>query len=1182
MKVLVFSMALILLIIPAFAITNFNACTNMSIANEVYNMTASFTATTTECLNVTADNVTIEGNNFVLTNNGFAEEVDCTGTNTYTVQNLGSARYTNNFFICGASNFTNTTVGDISTGSVVNVFGGSDAVVLVNNMTVKNGTLTSTSLAHLTLFNLTSVNNVLVNNLLVENISSATSSAASATKLVSVFGIASVTVNTSLTGNNITLTNIKFNNVSLRHTGDGTRTTDVIGLFETVSTDALANRALTFLFNSIIANITISNSTTANTLNGATFHIADINIIGASRTGSTVDSNPITNVTCENVNITNVTFNTNNISLSASGGQLAVLNIIVSAAKSTALGTNIANNTITNTTIQNITFKNNTVSVVTPNSIVLSDIAYIGSYIIGNSNTGFNSFVNITNSSIEHNFASNLSPVSICSSLASSSGAGATHTCYLDNTSLTTIYTSNLSSQSQFNLANFLATIQGPQNQTSFFKIRDIPTIPANPASATNVSYWLNYSFSSTSDNTDDLRLFYIPIGGLYDENQINLWNYTGSAWNKLTGVGTLNIAGNYFDANLTALLTTEAIGLFNDNPSTNLNITLNSPANASSFNVSSVTFNWTVYGDFASYLSNLTIDGTTNVSNIASNNNTAVTQAVNGIPDGTHNWSITSWNGTTTNTSGNQTFTIETIAPNIVLNSPTNNLVTNQTSITFNFTPTSEFALPLSCSEILDGSTNVTNSSIPSGTSAAFTIPGLVEGTHTWYINCSDGVISGNSLTRNFTVDTTAPIISLNSPANNYYQFNNQSVLFNFTATDNIATTLNCSLYLDAVLNTTNASTQNGTATTFNVNGISYATHNWSVSCLDSASNTGTSATNNFTLVNIYFITATLANNSNTTANPIQLNLTATSNQTSNCVFGINGINSTGTVIGTYCFLNFTNLTHNTTYNITGYANFSGNIGATNETRVINWYNQSLCTLLDNIYNLTQNQSIRSTVGDSQMAVIATISLNNTCPVNIVNLNYKLNDGVANGTASTYLINITANSQANFSNYGYYIPISFTESSQGSVPIGAYGNNELYILNTTYGRNISSIIISVGSLGNPVSLYDCEVAPCSLSNNSAWSLLSPSISGSSLFGSAGYLSSTLSFLQSYQVSGGGGGGGGGGFVIPTNQTPPAAAPENVTGQQTIAPDIQDNAKCLALGAGLLVLLFIFNRGKKQ
>ncbi len=522
------------------------------------------------------------------------------------------------------------------------------------------------------------------------------------------------------------------------------------------------------------------------------------------------------------------------------------------------------------------------------------------------------------------------------------------------------------------------------------------------------------------------------------------------------------------------------------------------------------------------------------------------------------------------------------TIGMSITLNAPADSASLTSATTTLNFTAIDPSVSSFACSLNQDGSITQTNSSVSNNTLTTFTVIGLTDGTHTWKINCSDGVISGNSLTRNFTVDTTAPIISLNSPANNYYQFNNQSVLFNFTATDNIATTLNCSLYLDAVLNTTNASTQNGTATTFNVNGISYATHNWSVSCLDSASNTGTSATNNFTLVNIYFITATLANNSNTTANPIQLNLTATSNQTSNCVFGINGINSTGTVIGTYCFLNFTNLTHNTTYNITGYANFSGNIGATNETRVINWYNQSLCTLLDNIYNLTQNQSIRSTVGDSQMAVIATISLNNTCPVNIVNLNYKLNDGVANGTASTYLINITANSQANFSNYGYYIPISFTESSQGSVPIGAYGNNELYILNTTYGRNISSIIISVGSLGNPVSLYDCEVAPCSLSNNSAWSLLSPSISGSSLFGSAGYLSSTLSFLQSYQVSGGGGGGGGGGFVIPTNQTPPAAAPENVTGQQTIAPDIQDNAKCLALGAGLLVLLFIFNRGKKQ
>src|SRR5208283_4432580 len=103
-----------------------------------------------------------------------------------------------------------------------------------------------------------------------------------------------------------------------------------------------------------------------------------------------------------------------------------------------------------------------------------------------------------------------------------------------------------------------------------------------------------------------------------------------------------------------------------------------------------------------------------------------------------------------------------------------------------------------------------------------------------------------GISTTRNFTVWTTAPVVQLVSPGEGS-TLTSSNVLLNFTAMSNISSTMNCSLYLDGLLNATNSSTANDTATTFNMSDLADGTYNWSVSCTDSALNTGASATQDF-----------------------------------------------------------------------------------------------------------------------------------------------------------------------------------------------------------------------------------------------------------------------------------------------------------------------------------------------
>ncbi|MFH7859608.1 MAG: NosD domain-containing protein, partial [Candidatus Aenigmatarchaeota archaeon] len=77
-------------------------------------------------------------------------------------------------------------------------------------------------------------------------------------------------------------------------------------------------------------------------------------------------------------------------------------------------------------------------------------------------------------------------------------------------------------------------------------------------------------------------------------------------------------------------------------------------------------------------------------------------------------------------------------------------------------------------------------------------------------------------------------PQISLNEPENNTVFNNIQDINFNFTATDDLNNTFECSIYLDGNLNQTNSSVQNNTLTNFLIQRISYGNHNWYINCSD------------------------------------------------------------------------------------------------------------------------------------------------------------------------------------------------------------------------------------------------------------------------------------------------------------------------------------------------------------
>ncbi|MEK6977524.1 MAG: cell wall-binding repeat-containing protein, partial [Candidatus Hydrothermarchaeota archaeon] len=236
---------------------------------------------------------------------------------------------------------------------------------------------------------------------------------------------------------------------------------------------------------------------------------------------------------------------------------------------------------------------------------------------------------------------------------------------------------------------------------------------------------------------------------------------------------------------------------------------------------------------------------------------------------DGLHSWFVNVSDFTNnTGASATRTFFIDTTAPVVTLNSPANN--SNQSRlVTFNFTTTDNRATSMAFTLFIDGIANRTGT-VQNATFNTTTIA-IADGFHNWSVTANDSVNNtGNSSTNIFHVDGIPPNLTLISPRDGSVFIGN-NVTFNFTATDNNASILNFTLFLDGAANTSGTAS-NGTTT--NVNAlISKGIHNYSFRVVDSSGNSNDSATRFFstdpTIVNRSMrvsVNATLANNNTVT----------------------------------------------------------------------------------------------------------------------------------------------------------------------------------------------------------------------------------------------------------------------------------------------------------------------------
>jgi len=210
--------------------------------------------------------------------------------------------------------------------------------------------------------------------------------------------------------------------------------------------------------------------------------------------------------------------------------------------------------------------------------------------------------------------------------------------------------------------------------------------------------------------------------------------------------------------------------------------VNLASPANnswtADDNDTIAFTFNWT--GENTTASCELFINGTgIGVNATVLNDTNTILLANASIGEGTLNWSVNCTNGTETISSVNWTLNIDRTNPLIDTAYPVNGTFYSIAPTNFNFTYTET-----NCDKVwYSNDSGVTNSTAQACTSN-FTSMVANETSNTWIVYMNDSAGNENSSSVTFTVDTTAPQVTINSPNNTTYT--TASITLNTTINEN------------------------------------------------------------------------------------------------------------------------------------------------------------------------------------------------------------------------------------------------------------------------------------------------------------------------------------------------------------------------------------------------------------
>lgn len=195
-------------------------------------------------------------------------------------------------------------------------------------------------------------------------------------------------------------------------------------------------------------------------------------------------------------------------------------------------------------------------------------------------------------------------------------------------------------------------------------------------------------------------------------------------------------------------------------------------PANFTNISSSTINFNATPQGSFATMSCNLTINGTVNMTNSTVQNNTLTNFQASGIAEGYHNYTIDCWNGTTSNSTFVRYFTVDTTLPDVWFTSPTESAPASfiaRTWAQINATATdlhmANMTLEWNYTNLTFNTSTYTNATYQRGYS---NLSGLADGEYYFRVFANDTFGNWNvSETRMVEVDTIAPTTTATAVGN-------------------------------------------------------------------------------------------------------------------------------------------------------------------------------------------------------------------------------------------------------------------------------------------------------------------------------------------------------------------------------------------------------------------------------
>ncbi|MBI2548685.1 PKD domain-containing protein [Candidatus Woesearchaeota archaeon] len=194
--------------------------------------------------------------------------------------------------------------------------------------------------------------------------------------------------------------------------------------------------------------------------------------------------------------------------------------------------------------------------------------------------------------------------------------------------------------------------------------------------------------------------------------------------------------------------------------------------------------------------------------------------------------------------------------APVITLITPQNNARVSGVDVDFTYKAEDTINALSSCTLYVDGSSKGRHSNPQESTPLTFSDVDLVDGTHQWWVNCTDTAPNpneGKSQVWNLYVnhslsDRSPPVVQLLSPPNNEI-VEGVDVQFMYNVTDLDSGIASCNLYLNGVLDQTDSSIREAIPQTFVKRYLADGTYKWNVSCTDDSLNRNVGYSTTWTL---------------------------------------------------------------------------------------------------------------------------------------------------------------------------------------------------------------------------------------------------------------------------------------------------------------------------------------------